>query len=646
MSNLKYRSDIDGLRALAVLSVVIFHINKSWLPGGFIGVDIFFVISGFLITGIIYKEILEKEFSFANFYNRRIKRILPVFFFVVSVTTLISSLVMMPSEFLYYMKSVGSTLFFASNMFFGYATDYFAPNTAEYPLLHTWSLAVEEQYYIIFPVVLLLLMKFLSGYKHIITALLIVAGVSISISCILPHYPDYLKYNYYWLPSRAYELMIGSIAAIAIKDNKTAPENGWILSSIGMAMVIASLAFIKETAEFPGMFAVIPCIGTALVLVSGGQGSSLVTRVLSLKTIVFIGLISYSLYLWHWPILAIMRYVSNDGTLTNLQIIIAVVLMFSLSWFSWRFIETPVRKSKMGVLKSSICFYLIPTVILGTLSYGAIKNEGYPQRFGSKNEQMTQESTYMVTPFCHNLEFNGCIFGDISKKPNTYMIGDSHAGHYSPMFDEIGKARGFSFIAKTVDACYPLLDINGEYPSENKPFYTELCPQLIKKASVEYKQYKNIVFAGVWSEHYRLNPKMQVWLENEIATLTKEGHNVFIVEQSPMFKPNVYEHAFRQRFGLLNISKIIGNSSDISDLRVDVDRSTNDLLRSTVAKYKNAYFIQPMTTLGEDNKKLPFFDGKLVYRDSGHMNEYGSRSIGKHVAHEMPVFDLITDTSK
>lgn len=646
MSNLRYRSDIDGLRALAVLSVVIFHINKTWLPGGFIGVDIFFVISGYLITGIIYREIVDGEFSFADFYKRRIKRILPVFFLVVTITSIVSSLVMLPSDFLYFMKSVGSTLAFSSNMFFGYAVDYFSPNTEEYPLLHTWSLAVEEQYYILFPFALLLFNKILKNKKNILYALLGVCFFSVIISSVMPAYPSWIKYNYYWLPSRAYELMIGSIAAILARDMKTTPVNGAILSVSGLIMILISLLFIKESQEFPGIVAIIPCLGTALILLSGGREIGPVNKILSLKPIVFVGLISYSLYLWHWPILAIMRYVSNDGFLTGIQIVLAILLMLSLSFLSWKYVETPVRKSNSGLLKSTVIYYFIPTIILGVLVFGAIKTEGYPQRYGSKNDQMNQETTYMVTPFCHNLEIGNCTFGDKTKKTDTYMLGDSHAGHYSALMDELGNKLGFSFVAKTVDACYPLLDVNGQFPSNNEPFYTYLCPQLIKKASIEYKNYKNIVFAGVWSEHFRLHPQMQMWLENQISTLTKEGHNVFIIEQVPMFKPEIYNHAFRQRFSIVDISALTGNSSDMSGLRVDVDRPTNKLLKEIVSKYQHAYFLDPMTSLGEDNKKLPFLNGKLVYRDNGHLNEAGARMIADKVSDKMPLMHVIAQDKK
>lgn len=643
MSILKYRSDIDGLRALAVISVIIFHINKSWLNGGFVGVDIFFVISGYLITGIIYRDVSDGVFSFTKFYNRRVKRILPVFFIVVISSIAISSLIMLPADFMYFMKSAGSTLLFSSNMFFGYAVDYFSPNTDEYPLLHTWSLAVEEQYYIIFPFIILLHAKILKKRLDVISMLSIFFLFSLLVTCVIPDKPSLLKYNYYWLPSRAYELMIGSITAIVMSGKEVDKNTGSALSITGILLIAVSLIFIKESPNFPGMIAVVPCIGTAFILASGSREAGVVNKILSLKPIVIVGLISYSLYLWHWPILSLMRYISNDGNLTNTQIIIAVVLMFIISYITWRYIETPVRKSNIGIIKSITCFYIIPSFVIGCFVYGSITTDGYPQRFGNKKEQMEKETTYMVTPFCHNKEIGECKFGDVSKKPDTYMIGDSHAGHYSPMMDEFGKKLGFSFIAKTVDACYPLLDVNGQFPSNKEPFYTYLCPQLIKKASIEYKNYKNIVFAGVWSEHFRLHPEMRMWLENEISTLTEEGHNVFIIEQVPMFKPSVYDHAFRQRFSLVNLSSLTGASSDMSNLRVDVDRPTNIMLREIVQKYKNAYIIDPMTELGsENNKKLPFFNDHLVYRDNGHLNEYGSRMIADEVVDKIPALKVIS----
>lgn len=598
MSSVKYRSDIDGLRAVAVISVVLFHINKSWLPGGFVGVDIFFVISGYLITKIIYQDMTAGSFSYASFYKRRIKRILPVFFTVVIIVTVASSLVMLPADFLYYMKTVGSTLIFSSNMYFGYGVDYFSPNTDEYPLLHTWSLAVEEQYYILFPTFLILLMKILKGKRGLVNAMILLCVFSVAISCSLHLFPSWVKYNYYWLPSRAYELMIGSVTAIAVRKAEAIESNGSVFSAIGAAMIAISLTFISESPGFPGFFAIIPCVGTALILASGGREAGFINKILSFKPVVMVGLISYSLYLWHWPVLSLMRYISNDGSLTPIQIVIAIVVMFVLSYLSWMFIENPVRKSNYGLLRSFVIFFICPSLILGFFVYGSIKSEGYPQRFGVNTKQMVLESTYMTTPFCHNTEIGNCIFGDKSKKPDTYMMGDSHAGHYSPMLDEVGKKLGFSFVAKTVDACYPLIDVNGQFPSKKEPFYTYLCPQLIRKASVEYKSYKNIIFAGVWSEHFRIHPEAESWLENQVSTLTSEGHNVFLMAQVPTFKPGVYEHAFRQRFSIFDFSKITGNSSDLTTMRDGTDKNANKILKDIASKYKNAYFVDPISELG------------------------------------------------
>lgn len=645
MRYLNYRPEIDGLRGLAVLSVVIFHANKGILPGGFIGVDIFFVISGFLITKIIYGSAIDGGFSYKEFYHRRIKRILPVFFFVMMIAIIVSYLIMLPYDFLYFTKSAVSTLFFASNMFFGRSVDYFSPNTSEYPLLHTWSLSVEEQYYILFPVILLMIYK--RGWKTIISLISFLLVLSVSVSCLLPLFPGLLKYNYYWLPSRAYELMIGSLTAIWLINKKIPRKLSSWMPFVGMVLILISLVFIKENDKYPGALGLIPCLGTAMILLHEGDAKNYINRLLSTRVAVFFGLISYSLYLWHWPTLSFVRYIFNESEITIGMLVFCIIFMIGISWASWAFIEKPIRHSSLSFNKSVALFYILPLIVISSLYFVTSRTNGIPSRYGENENTMEREITYMKTSFCHNGEFGNCTFGDLKYNPNTYMFGDSQAGHYSGMLDEVGKKLGFSFVAKSVDACYPLLDMDGREPSSGVGFYSNLCQPLIKKSSIDYKKYKNIVMSGLWSKYFIENPDTEKWVDDQIRELTSEGHNVFIFEQIPVFGPGIYEHALRRRYGFLGHIRESKDIEYFSGLRTTDGEKENAALKRIVSKYKNAYFIEPVEALGSSaDKDLPFYKGVLVYKDSDHLNEYGSRMIGNDVYQKIMAFKVMANSER
>ncbi|EBO4434084.1 acyltransferase, partial [Salmonella enterica] len=276
----KYRADIDGLRAIAVLAVIVFHLNPNLLPGGFVGVDIFFVISGYLITSIIYNDIKSNSFSYKGFYNRRIKRILPIFFVVLFATIIASALVMMPEDFKFMMRSAFSTIIFSSNIFFSTNVNYFAQDVKEYPLLHTWSLSTEEQYYFIFPIIIFLLAK-LSGFnvKRILVGLSVIALLSFSLAIYSRFNAELSKFNYYYLPSRAWEMMIGSCIAVYKSRNTNSYSNRHI-PLIG-ALVIAISLFISKDNFYPNFYALLPCFGAACILIHSGIKNNFTTKILS-----------------------------------------------------------------------------------------------------------------------------------------------------------------------------------------------------------------------------------------------------------------------------------------------------------------------------------------------------------------------------
>ncbi|BCD95986.1 acyltransferase family protein [Marinagarivorans cellulosilyticus] len=301
---MKYRAEIDGLRAVAVIPVILFHAGISGFSGGYVGVDIFFVISGFLITTIIINELNDNSFSIVNFYERRARRILPALM-VMLATTSIAAYILMPATLLKsYSDSVFSVVTFLSNVYFFLTNGYFSTASDEKPLLHTWSLAVEEQYYVFFPLLMLYLAS--TARWKIVTLL---AGISVASLCLSEYLSirQFKDANFYLITSRAWELLAGSLLAFyprTTAGNK--PKFDEIMAGIGLLLIIYSIIFYTHKTPFPGVYAIVPVLGAALII-RYATSTTLVGKLLSLKPFVWIGAISYSLYLWHQPLFAFLR---------------------------------------------------------------------------------------------------------------------------------------------------------------------------------------------------------------------------------------------------------------------------------------------------------------------------------------------------
>jgi len=340
---LDYRPDIDGLRAVAVLPVVLFHLHISLVSGGFVGVDVFFVISGYLITSLISAEMSDGTYSIMNFYVRRARRIFPALFVMCAATALFVFLFCLPSDLRRFGGSLAAATLFSSNFYFNVSADYFAADADTQPLLHTWSLAVEEQFYILFPLLLLLLRRrFARWEKQIVIVLLL---LSLVFSAWLVQID---RTGAFYLPhARAWELLMGALLALGAVPAIRSRTLAAVLGILGLALIAGSVLFYKESMLFPGLAALAPCVGAALIIHAGSDPSLPVSRLLSMAPVRFIGLISYSLYLWHWPIDVISRYVAFwygwDPDVKPHKLVV-LALSFACAILSWRFVEKPFRR--------------------------------------------------------------------------------------------------------------------------------------------------------------------------------------------------------------------------------------------------------------------------------------------------------------
>lgn len=455
----RYRAEIDGLRALAVLPVVLFH-AKLGFSGGYIGVDVFFVISGFLISSLIWKDLEEGSFTFAGFWERRIRRLVPAIAVVVLTVMAVGWFVLLPMDLDSLGEASASQAALIANVHYWSDSGYFAAAADEKPLLHTWSLAVEEQFYLFMPFVLWFLHRTtrLRNRRSILAALGTICCASFAISCLqVNRHPDAA---FYLLPSRAWELMLGAMVAFAPRPYHGSRNHGrqnhslqqstpWLrelYSLIGLALMVVPIFWYDTTTRFPGIAAAFPCLGTAMFIwantrASSTEKASLLARLLSLRPLVFLGAISYSLYLWHWPLFAFANYLSiwPVGYQTRL---ILVIVSFGLAVLTWRYVETPFRAKRCCESRRAIYIF---GALTGGVVFGAgillLRNEGFPMRFSKSVREMAAASSDMsfVTDMAAQQIASGKLvrLGKTESKetPGLLVWGDSHAMAALPAVD-------------------------------------------------------------------------------------------------------------------------------------------------------------------------------------------------------------------
>ncbi|MFG6527600.1 acyltransferase family protein [Sulfitobacter sp. M23508] len=460
---MKYRPDIDGLRTVAVCSVVLFHTGLGF-PGGFVGVDIFFVISGFLITTILWEDLQADSFSIMGFYERRVRRILPALFVVMLASTVLATFLFLPDHLADFGKSMFAANIFLSNLYFYSETDYFTEAAHLKPMLHTWSLAVEEQYYILFPPILALLFGIFRP-SAILGWLVLTATLSMVLSVwMVQRNPP----GAFYLPqARAWELLLGAMTAISIAQGwgkvvETRPKLTFWLTLVAMAMIIWPVATYGPETVFPGLSALPPCLGTAILILTGDRRKTIATRLLSVPPMVFIGKISYSLYLWHWPVLVFAIYVSVDP-LTLPEVLGCILLSFLLATLSWRYVETPFRKRSGFGRAQVFAFGSVAAVLIAGLSSVLVTTGGIPTRMPSDITKLLQEDHFLHDQRdCHFVTPERARAGDICQRgatgvtPSFVLVGDSHADAFSPAIFAAAKSVGLSGYQYTQAGFRPL----------------------------------------------------------------------------------------------------------------------------------------------------------------------------------------------
>jgi len=498
-----YRREIDGLRALAVLPVIFFHAGFQSFSGGFVGVDIFFVISGYLITSIILTEKSSGRFTLINFYERRARRILPALFVVMLACLPFAWLWLLPGNLNDFSKSLIFVSIFSSNFLFFNQSGYFDTAVELKPLLHTWSLAVEEQYYLLFPIFISILWsKFWGRASGII---LFVALISL----IFSHWSayNYPVANFYLLHTRIWELFIGVLVALYLFNHDqnihTNRKINSILGLAGLILILFSIFTFDDRTPFPGFYALIPTIGTALIILFANE-KELVGKWLGNKLFVGLGLISYSAYLWHQPLFAFARIRSFDAPTTGLLLALSLLAIF-LAFLSWKYVEKPFRDKAKFSQKHIFIYSLIGSVFFVGLGIIGNVNKGFDQRFSippAIADEFTLKNQNVANCFKNYKEdgstIDFCFLGDPEGKNSEIAVfGDSHAIALLPAFDHIGKKIGKSIVHIGLGGCPSLLDV---WALKGK-FAIGVCKNLAERqiAYVRDNQIKKVFLASRWT---------------------------------------------------------------------------------------------------------------------------------------------------
>lgn len=648
---MNYRADIDGLRAIAILLVLVYHGGLALFPSGFVGVDMFFVISGFLITGIIHQSLEKDNFSFVEFYNRRLWRLQPVFVCLIFVVSLFTLILFLPDDLIQYSKSARKTSIFLSNLFFNKTTTgYFSPDTFQLPLLHTWSLSIEWQCYLILPIAIYLLHLFLKNKFFIlaiygITLLFLLLALQNSINAPAQ--------TYYQFSSRIFEFLIGS--CLAVTSFKSITLNKYCLNLIGIT-AFSSILYIANLQRilpgYPNGYAFSVCVATGSLIALGSIKSTpqIITRLLSIKPIVFIGLISYSLYIWHWPIFSFLRYQSIVES--PLTLCLAYGSTFLIAYLSWRYIERPARKLKAIKFRYTFASLLLLPILITHFSSWMIKNNmGFPNRFNQElasiYKSLDQYSSQQ-RPLCidKNSEDNDqrCQIG--SKKADSkkgFLIGDSFSNHYWGFMDVLGQSANLSILAQGTSSCITLPNIMLYDWGNFKNTIHQTCYQQTKKyyQMIQTNHYDFVILSQIWS-NYRTDSiinniddsrsiklaqkRITVALNDALKIIVNSGARPVIINSTAVMKNNFHDCFFK------HIKLHQSYHAEQCDFKLTLTKSErwyNHLFDKMKKKYPQLVLIDPKKIQCPEGMCKVDFNGVPVYRDVGHITDYASYHMGQ-----------------
>ncbi|WP_165743743.1 acyltransferase family protein [Pseudoalteromonas sp. Z9A6] len=636
-----FRPEIDGLRTISLFLVVFHHLGYELFSGGFIGVDVFFVISGFLITSIIQKEIISNRFSLHAFYKRRILRLAPAYFTVIITVSVVATHVLLPTDLISYFESVNYANFFLANFFmWSDVGGYFGVGGDFTPLLHLWSLAVEEQFYIFWPLFLIAVYKITKfSYSLLIFGVLLLLALAISEFGA----NNYLAASYYLMPTRAFELIVGALLVFIppIKLNKIISH---VLAVAGIVMIIWSgVTYTKETV-FPGVNALVPCVGTALIILFSSHRYG-IGKLISNKAMLYLGKLSYSGYLWHWPIIVLANIYLIEITHSVASIIILMTLM--LSAFTYHYIEIPAKRLNNRKLRTIVSLnYVVPVSCL-LLAYLLINfNRGFPARFSTEIAVMNEAINSFPNkergrcnegPVVKPLSDDDCILGIAKPIVDFLLIGDSHANHFTGMIDEMAKDANLRGYDITQSQTIYLKDYKRFYEIDDKVIEHEqfYARNNYLTSLLNESKYPTVILGGAFLKSMEFDYQyvndsgervnnMSIALKSTVDFIMAKGLKLFIIDDNPYYNERI-------QYCELNNSRFNLDVNCNLDIQEYIEQSSNwhKLLNDLQSTYSNLEVINPNEIICDSKHCHSMIDGIPLYKDNGHLNQMGSRLIGK-----------------
>ncbi|TXY30869.1 acyltransferase [Vibrio mimicus] len=600
MSSVPHRKDIQGLRAIAVLAVMVFHLNPTWLPGGFVGVDAFLVISGFLITSILLHKKSSAGYSLTEtlkyFYVSRFKRIVPAYFLMLIIVALVAAVLFLPSDFNTFRKGLEKAAWFTSNSYFASFGDYFAPANYEQPLLHTWSLAVEIQFYLLAPfLVLLLPVKWL---KWVFTGLWFVLT---GLAEYRLRFIGAEQATYYSLYARLPEFFSGGLAALyALNPTQRLGYCKWF-SAVGLLLICIAAMVQPQLGPFPGITVLLPVVGSVLLLIQPAS-QNLVGKLLSSKILLWVGALSYSLYLWHWPVLALLRYYTGSEALNFEFTLLFIGLTLLLSVISYYGIESAFRGSYLAK-KQLVAWSLLVLSVLGT-SQSMVKVNAVltPEQLPIEYRRYADPAT-----ICHGKLVGDCLKGDLNSNKEILVLGDSHAAMLNYFFDYLGKDLGFKARIITASSCVTIPGFDYQrLPDWAQP----ACQRQIQEASKYIDNAGLIIVAGMWSYQFEFDS-----FYDSLNEFIKSNHYVpiYFMPQIPLLDGN---HHRGRRFASLGLQSVVSIDTDYI--------KANELLHRMIMPYTDINILD-----NQVSEKVWFSTVSNFYSDESHLNENGAVEYAK-----------------
>lgn len=627
-----YIKSIDGLRAIAVSLVIVFHFFPTVIPNGYLGVDLFFVISGFLISKIIHKKILEERFLFKDFYLSRVRRILPATLAVLVTTSIMALLLMTAPDLMRYAESLLSSIGFSANIYFWRTGGYFGFNDTLKPLLHIWSLSVEEQFYFLFPLFFYCLYK----YSRSKSLIYFIFSIVILLSFFLNIYLLSIGGSnpaFFLTPARAWQFACGAMFA-TFQLSRQPQIYSRALSLIGITLVLVNFIYVPVT--FPD--ATLLTIGACIFLCQSHLKTLLINKILSLNSMRFVGKISFSLYLWHWPVVVFVNYVWLD-TPSTFILLLSLLFTLILSTLSWRYIEEPLRqassskKTYMIVISSSSCLILFSSI--------ALYYKGFPERHSDMVNKLSENiGTHYRCSIDQYRSYNGtraCAFGeDVSKEFTVALVGNSHAQMYAPAFEKSLTSSNKRGLLIPLSGCLPTINYN-------------ISPECLNLAQRNYhsvledKKIKTVILALTWHFDHLVDQAGYNFIDSDfslrkrelkllIDSFNKKGKNVYLL--GPLDIPG-YEFASKASRSLMFYGTSLKRSREVEEFYAKYGDIIDYFLRNMGGNYilPHKYFC--------DKSNCYFADENgSFYSDSNHLSSLGVKKL-------IDIFDpIISDNTK